>query len=130
MIREAVGNDGTVTLRGLVDEDLRIDGEPEDVTYELVLHPDIARLVAGDLARPHEGVRLYDATGTVGPVDGQALEVLEVGTYREAGLTALCVTIPQANRPEALARLQVEFLQTDEAARCADLLTAAADDAR
>lgn len=130
MIHEAVWHEGTVTLRGLVDEDLRIDGEPRDVTYELVLDPDTARLVAEGLERPHAGVRLYFASGTVGPVDGEVLEVLEVGTHQEAGHTVVCVTVPQANRPEALARLSVEFLRDDEAPRCAALLLGAVRDVR
>ena len=36
----------------------------------------------------HDGVRLYVAWGTVGPVDGQTLDVLEVGTSWSQGARA------------------------------------------
>jgi len=125
----ATGHDGMVTLTGMVEEDLRIDGEEGDVTYELTVSADAARLVAEGLVKPHEGVRLYAAQGHVGPVDGEILDVLEVGTSWSDGRAELCVTVPQSGAPELLARHTVEELAPGDAAQVGAALAAAAGDA-
>ena len=125
----ATGHDGMVTLTGMVEEDLRIDGEEGDVTYELTVSADAARLVAEGLVKPHEGVRLYAAQGRVGPVDGEILDVLEVGTSWSDGRAELCVTVPQSGAPELLARHTVEELAPGDAAQVGAALAAAAGDA-
>jgi len=99
------------------------------VTYELHRSADTARLVVEDLANPHQGVRLYVAWGTVGPVDGQNLDVLEVGTSWSEGRASLCVTVPQSGRPELLARLDVAELEPGDAEQVIASLLAAAGDA-
>jgi len=129
MMRNATGHDGTVVVTGTVEPGLRIDCEEGGVTYELSLRANTARLVVEGLAHPHEGVRLYVARGTVDPVDGQTLDVLEVGTSWSQGRAGLCVTVPQSGRPELLARLTVEELKPGDAARVTAALSAAAGDA-
>ncbi|MCA1712780.1 MAG: hypothetical protein LC789_14535 [Actinobacteria bacterium] len=119
-----------VVLTGTVDEDLRIDGEPTEVTYVLELDPAAAALVADGLVRQHPGVRLYGACGNVGPVDGAVEEVLEVGTCWATGGAELIVTIRQSNRPDPFARLVVEACEPEQAAAAKTLLASALGEAR
>ncbi len=128
-MRNATGHDGTVVVTGTVERDLRIDCEEGGVTYELSHSAGTARLGAEGLAHHHEGVRLYVAWGTVGPVDGQTLDVLEVGTSWSKGRAGLCVTVPQPGRPEPLTRLTVEELEPGDAEQVTAALLAAAGDA-
>lgn len=128
MIRDAVRHEGMVVLKGILDGELRLDGEPGDGAYELRIDQDTARLLAQGLAEPHAGVRLYRASGSVGPLDGEILAVLEVGTYQAEGRTAVCVTVPQSNRPEDLARLDIEVFESTKAAAAQALIQAAAGD--
>lgn len=104
-----------ISLRGDVDPDLIADGG-DIQRWQASMLPACARALAQELTAGRVGTHLYPAWGTYGPLDGQVVQVFEVGVETEhPGIVTVTVTVPTSARPEAIPRYDVACLTADEA---------------
>ena len=93
MITSVMGRAGVVVLTGIGGADWRSDGQDGDVNYRLVLQADEAGVFADGIGQRHHTLRLFHAWGVVGPVDGETLIVMEVGTHWHAGAPSIVARV-------------------------------------
>jgi hypothetical protein len=111
-----------VRLESKIDPCLASDGGGGQ-SWNGTMHSSSAAALAEELLAGRLGTHLYEAVGTYGPLDGEILDVLELGVSTESqGVVSLWVTVPQSRRADLYPRYEVAVLTGGEARRLCQAL--------